>query len=152
MSALPQFDLFCESAPVAAPPAPAAAEARPRALYMLPDEPAPPERPARALSGLRAFALRHIPIWTKRAAMVREGRPTPQRGAERVAGCLELVIAKLALEACAGDALAALKLRRESLEPYPHPRHPEITVYGGPLMDEAREALEAAIAAMETAA
>lgn len=159
MSALAQFDLFAPSEQLASSAASAFARAdrppphvdmRPRGLVLLAEDPAPsPAEPMVDLAGQRAFAMKHLPIWTKRAAMVREGRPAPLPGAERIAQQLELVVRRVASAAVAGDELAALRLWRESMEPHPHPRHPDITVFGGPLMDEARERVEAEIAALE---
>lgn len=144
-----QFDLF--SPPAGPPPTPAS----PTSLFERMSEPVRENAVAQidaapiVSEGQLAWVRKIIPVWTKRARLLREGKPTPEQGADWRADVLERIVERLALKAAGGDRIAALKLRLDACQPYAHPTAIGIVCHSGPIMAEVRAELEAAIAYAE---
>lgn len=139
-AAAPQLDLF-------AAPAPAPSPAPSPSLFERMSDLARANVVPGAASPERLIWIKgRVPVWLKKAALLREGRPQPEKGAEWRATCLEKVVEGIALRATGGDRVAALRLQLEACQPYPHPSDENLVCHSGPIMAEIRAKLEAAIA------
>lgn len=105
-----------------------------------------PAPAAAATAGQVEFAQRKIPIWSKRAAELRDRAERGERGAAMRAHGLDYVAARLAREAAGGDDLEALRLSLAACQPFVREG---VAFNAGPIMAEVRAGIEAKIARLE---